>query len=204
MRKDSRRSARSNPGGRVRYAVVGLGYIAQVASCLRSRTPGGTPRSARSSPAIQPSGARWAGSTVSSISMAMRTTSGGWTSREPRPCTSPSRTTSTANTPNARRPWAFTSSARSPWPSRCGTARPIFNSLFTLDLKDPENIRLQRERGGGTLWDIGIYCINAARYLFQDEVGGRKKEKTFPKTDQFAPELQGLDPQGERAWRTYG
>ncbi|HEV8703198.1 MAG TPA: Gfo/Idh/MocA family oxidoreductase [Candidatus Polarisedimenticolia bacterium] len=31
MRKDSHRSARSNPGGRVRYAVVGLGYIAQVA-----------------------------------------------------------------------------------------------------------------------------------------------------------------------------
>jgi predicted dehydrogenase len=23
--------------------------------------------------------------------------------------------------------------------------------------------------GGGTLYDIGIYCINAARYLFQDE-----------------------------------
>jgi glucose-fructose oxidoreductase len=31
------------------------------------------------------------------------------------------------------------------------------------------NIRLRRETGGGTLWDIGIYCINAARYLFRDE-----------------------------------
>ena len=31
------------------------------------------------------------------------------------------------------------------------------------------NIRLRRETGGGTLCDIGIYCINAARYLFRDE-----------------------------------
>jgi glucose-fructose oxidoreductase len=31
------------------------------------------------------------------------------------------------------------------------------------------NIRLQKDLGGGTLYDIGIYCINAARYLFQAE-----------------------------------
>jgi len=28
---------------------------------------------------------------------------------------------------------------------------------------------LRADLGGGTLYDIGIYCINAARYLFQDE-----------------------------------
>jgi hypothetical protein len=33
----------------------------------------------------------------------------------------------------------------------------------------PDNIRAQHRTGGGTLWDIGIYCINAARYLFRDE-----------------------------------
>jgi len=146
---------------------------------------------------------------------------------------------------------------------RLGESR-IFNSVFTMNVKDRDNIRLKRERGGGPLWDIGIYCINAARYLFQDEpqevfawaannrdsrfrevdemtsallrfpderlasftvsfgasdvatyqvvgtkgdlrldsayeyaekmtmtvtVGGKKKEKTFPKTDQFAAEL---------------
>jgi glucose-fructose oxidoreductase len=32
-----------------------------------------------------------------------------------------------------------------------------------------ENIRIEREKGGGTLYDIGVYCINAARYLFDDE-----------------------------------
>ncbi|MGH7137593.1 MAG: Gfo/Idh/MocA family protein, partial [Pirellulales bacterium] len=31
------------------------------------------------------------------------------------------------------------------------------------------NIRLKRELGGGTLYDLGVYCINAARYLFRDE-----------------------------------
>jgi glucose-fructose oxidoreductase len=44
----------------------------------------------------------------------------------------------------------------------------IFNSLFTLQVQDG-NIRLQKKMGGGTLYDIGIYCINAARYLFRAE-----------------------------------
>ena len=44
----------------------------------------------------------------------------------------------------------------------------IFNSVFTMQVQDG-NIRLRREAGGGTLWDIGIYCINAARNLFRDE-----------------------------------
>ena len=43
-----------------------------------------------------------------------------------------------------------------------------FSSLFSMQVK-PGGIRLRHETGGGTLWDIGIYCINAARYLFQDE-----------------------------------
>ena len=44
----------------------------------------------------------------------------------------------------------------------------IFNSVFTMDVKAGD-IRLRAETGGGTLYDIGIYCINAARYLFRDE-----------------------------------
>ena len=43
-----------------------------------------------------------------------------------------------------------------------------FNSLFSMQVREG-NIRLKRDLGGGTLYDIGIYCINAARYLFQDE-----------------------------------
>jgi predicted dehydrogenase len=44
----------------------------------------------------------------------------------------------------------------------------IFNSVFSMDVKEGD-IRLRKETGGGTLYDIGIYCINAARYLFRGE-----------------------------------
>ena len=44
----------------------------------------------------------------------------------------------------------------------------IFNAVFTMQVQDG-NVRLRRAAGGGTLWDIGIYCINAARYLFRAE-----------------------------------
>ncbi len=44
----------------------------------------------------------------------------------------------------------------------------IFQSLFTMQVK-PGNIRLDKSLGGGSLYDIGIYCINAARYLFRAE-----------------------------------
>lgn len=44
----------------------------------------------------------------------------------------------------------------------------IFNSVFTMQVVK-NNIRVRKQTGGGTLYDIGIYCINAARYLFQDE-----------------------------------
>lgn len=44
----------------------------------------------------------------------------------------------------------------------------LFNSVFTMQVR-PGNIRVKRQYGGGTLYDIGVYCINAARYLFGEE-----------------------------------
>ena len=44
----------------------------------------------------------------------------------------------------------------------------IFNSLFGLQVK-AGNIRTKTDLGGGTIYDLGVYCINAARYLFQNE-----------------------------------
>ena len=44
----------------------------------------------------------------------------------------------------------------------------IFNSVFGYQVK-AGNIRTQKKLGGGANYDIGIYCINAARYLFRDE-----------------------------------
>lgn len=50
---------------------------------------------------------------------------------------------------------------------RLGEPR-FFNSVFSIRVA-PDNSRLRSALGGGTLYDIGIYCINAARYLFQAE-----------------------------------
>lgn len=44
----------------------------------------------------------------------------------------------------------------------------FFQSSFGFLVK-PDNPRLKASLGGGPLWDIGIYCINAARYLFREE-----------------------------------
>ena len=50
---------------------------------------------------------------------------------------------------------------------KIGEAR-IFNSVFTMQVS-AGNIRTKDKYAGGTLYDIGIYCINAARYIFGDE-----------------------------------
>jgi predicted dehydrogenase len=50
---------------------------------------------------------------------------------------------------------------------RIGEAR-YFDSQFSMQVKDG-NIRLDRELGGGPEYDIGIYCLNAARYVFAAE-----------------------------------
>jgi glucose-fructose oxidoreductase len=68
----------------------------------------------------------------------------------------------------------------------------IFSSIFTMQVVDPDNIRLRSETGGGVLYDIGVYCINAARYLFRDEplevyaTTARSGEKRFADVEEMA------------------
>ena len=54
--------------------------------------------------------------------------------------------------------------------ARTGTIGELrfFSSDFSMQVSE-DNIRLERGKGGGPLYDIGIYCINAARYLFRAE-----------------------------------
>lgn len=73
---------------------------------------------------------------------------------------------------------------------RIGDLR-IFNSAFTMQVKDQGNIRLDSvEKGGGPLYDIGIYCINASRYLFKAEpvevyaTATSTKDSRFKKNDE--------------------
>src|ERR1700682_562389 len=44
----------------------------------------------------------------------------------------------------------------------------FFSSDFSFQVKE-DNIRTSAEHGGGPVWDIGIYCINAARYCFRSD-----------------------------------
>jgi glucose-fructose oxidoreductase len=44
----------------------------------------------------------------------------------------------------------------------------IFSSVFGEQVVEGD-IRLKKDLGGGPLMDLGVYPINAARYLFQDE-----------------------------------
>jgi predicted dehydrogenase len=66
----------------------------------------------------------------------------------------------------------------------------FFNSVFSMQVKSG-NIRLNRELGGGTLYDIGIYCINAARNIFQAEplevmaISGKSTDKRFKEVDEM-------------------
>ncbi|HYY53714.1 MAG TPA: Gfo/Idh/MocA family oxidoreductase [Myxococcales bacterium] len=48
---------------------------------------------------------------------------------------------------------------------RIGEPR-FFTSTFAYQVR-PGNIRTSADRGGGAIWDLGPYCINAARYLFR-------------------------------------
>jgi predicted dehydrogenase len=67
----------------------------------------------------------------------------------------------------------------------------IFDSVFTMQVEDSDNIRLKVETGGGPLDDIGIYCVNAARYLFRDEptevfaVAANSGDKRFAEVDEM-------------------
>jgi predicted dehydrogenase len=44
----------------------------------------------------------------------------------------------------------------------------IFDSVFSQQVT-PGNTRLDRRLGGGPVFDVGVYCINAARYVFGGE-----------------------------------
>lgn len=63
-----------------------------------------------------------------------------------------------------------------------------FNSSFSMTVR-PGNIRTRPETGGGTLYDIGVYCINAARYLF----GAEPNEVMAMSVNSNGAKLAGVD-----------
>src|SRR5205823_10305402 len=79
----------------------------------------------------------------------------------------------------------------------------VFSSLFSYQVQD-ENIRVSSERGGGPLWDIGTYCVNAARYLFRSEpedvlaINARSGDPGLSEVEEASPVMLRL-PGGQLA-----
>lgn len=98
-----------------------------------------------------------------------------------------------------------------------------FGAVFSEPV-EPGDIRTNDvSKGGGSLYDIGIYCINAARYLFRDEpeevfaavtlatdpVNGGTYDRTVGATLRFpggriATVTTGFDTEKVGAWRVAG
>jgi predicted dehydrogenase len=63
-----------------------------------------------------------------------------------------------------------------------------FTSSFSMRVR-PGDIRTEPNLGGGTLYDIGVYCINAARYIFRSE----PEEVTAFSVNPGGAALEGVD-----------
>jgi predicted dehydrogenase len=62
-------------------------------------------------------------------------------------------------------------------------------SFFSYYNTDPNNIRNQKEAGGGGMMDIGCYCISISRFLFGEEpvsVSGNVEYDPVSETDRIA------------------
>jgi predicted dehydrogenase len=77
-----------------------------------------------------------------------------------------------------------------------------FSSIFGMQVKR-DNIRTDARDGGGPLWDLGVYCINAARYLFGAEptsvravTASKRGDKRFGEVEEMATAI--LEFPGER------
>ena len=74
---------------------------------------------------------------------------------------------------------------------RIGELRSVMG-FFSYFNNDPANIRNQVESGGGALYDIGCYCIQAARYAFGEQpkrVVGLIERDPQMKTDRLTSAL---------------
>ena len=67
----------------------------------------------------------------------------------------------------------------------------IFQSTFSQQVPEG-NIRLKKSLAGGPLMDLGVYCINAARYLFRSDpeqvtaFGGNNGDQRFREVHEMA------------------
>ena len=58
---------------------------------------------------------------------------------------------------------------------RIGELRAVIAAFFSYFNVNPANIRNQVETGGGGVYDIGCYCIQAARFAFGAGADARRR-----------------------------
>ena len=73
------------------------------------------------------------------------------------------------------------------------------HSTFTYFNNQPDNIKNQAELGGGSLLDIGCYCVNFSRWMYQSEPLKVQSEMNFDpvfNTDRYTSALLTFDGGG--------
>lgn len=68
----------------------------------------------------------------------------------------------------------------------------VMNATFTFVIGDEGNIRLNAEWGGGSLWDVGCYCVNAMRHIIGEEPDGGHAFARFGATSQVDESLSAV------------
>lgn len=62
------------------------------------------------------------------------------------------------------------------------------NATFSFPLDRPNDYRWKASQGGGALWDIGCYCVNASRYFVGEEPLACSARATFTPGDESVDE----------------
>jgi predicted dehydrogenase len=68
----------------------------------------------------------------------------------------------------------------------------VIRSAFSFRLEDLRNIRMQKLLGGGSLMDVGCYCVNQARLIAGAEPIAAQANAVFGKTSQVDEIFTGI------------
>lgn len=68
----------------------------------------------------------------------------------------------------------------------------LIKASFTFKVRDEDNVRLNKSLAGGALMDVGCYCVNAMRFLLDEEPDGAQAFAQVGPHSQVDESLVGL------------
>ena len=68
----------------------------------------------------------------------------------------------------------------------------VIGSTFSQQVEDGDVRLMPDDRGGGPLYDMGVYCLNAARYLFRAEPGSVMATSARRRQDRFRDATEAI------------